>query len=72
MLVAVKEVRKLAESILLAHGVPASHAATQAGLGACDGLEMLLQQGMLCFERWTGEAPPWEAARTALLEAAGA
>ena len=47
-------------------------AATQAGLRACDGLEMLLQQGMLCFERWTGEAPPWEAARTALLEAAGA
>ena len=47
-------------------------AATDAGLRACDGLEMLLQQGMLCFERWTGEAPPWEDARTALHTAAGA
>ena len=46
--------------------------ATEAGLRACDGLEMLLQQGMLCFERWTGETPPWEAARTALFEAAAA
>lgn len=47
-------------------------AARRAGLRACDGLEMLLQQGMLSFERWTGEAPPWDAARSALYEAAGA
>jgi shikimate dehydrogenase len=47
-------------------------AARHAGLRACDGLEMLLQQGMLSFERWTGEAPPWDAARGALYEAADA
>ena len=46
--------------------------AKDAGLRASDGLEMLLQQGMLSFERWTGETPPWEAARAALLRAAGA
>ena len=32
MLVPVEEVRKLAEGILLAHGVPPEHARTQAGL----------------------------------------
>jgi shikimate dehydrogenase len=41
-------------------------AATARGLRAADGLGMLLHQGMLSFERWTGLAPPWDAARTAL------
>ena len=44
-------------------------AAHDAGLRACDGLEMLLQQGMLSFRRWTGQEPPWDAARTALTAA---
>jgi shikimate dehydrogenase len=44
-------------------------AARAAGLRACDGLEMLLQQGMLSFRRWTGLEPPWEEARAALLAA---
>jgi shikimate dehydrogenase len=44
-------------------------AAREAGLRACDGLEMLLQQGMLSFRRWTGLEPPWEEARAALLAA---
>ena len=42
-------------------------AACAAGLRACDGVEMLLHQGMLSFRRWTGVEPPWEAARAALL-----
>ncbi|MGD0833892.1 MAG: shikimate dehydrogenase [Candidatus Dormibacteria bacterium] len=47
-------------------------AAAQArGLGACDGEEMLLFQGMLSFRRWTGAEPPWHAARDALHEALG-
>lgn len=44
-------------------------ASADAGLRSCDGLEMLLQQGMLSFQRWTGEAPPYDAARVALTEA---
>lgn len=44
-------------------------AAAAAGLRACDGVEMLLWQGMLSLRRWTGMEPPWDAARAALLEA---
>jgi shikimate dehydrogenase len=44
-------------------------AAAAAGLPACDGLEMLLHQGMLSFRRWTGLEPPWDEARAALLAA---
>ena len=44
-------------------------AASAGGLRACDGLEMLLHQGMLSFRRWTGLEPPWEEARAALLQA---
>jgi shikimate dehydrogenase len=47
-------------------------AAGAAGLPACDGLEMLLHQGMLSFRRWTGLEPPWEEARAALHAAVGA
>jgi shikimate dehydrogenase len=46
-------------------------AACAAGLRACDGLEMLLHQGMLSLRRWTGLEPPWEEARAALLAAVG-
>jgi shikimate dehydrogenase len=44
-------------------------AAGAVGLRACDGLEMLLHQGMLSFRRWTGLEPPWEEARLALVAA---
>jgi shikimate dehydrogenase len=45
-------------------------AAAQArGLRAADGAEMLLFQGMLSFQLWTGVDPPWHAARAALEEA---
>lgn len=44
-------------------------AARRAGLKSCDGLEMLLHQGMLSFQRWTHQQAPYHAARTALNEA---
>jgi shikimate dehydrogenase len=44
-------------------------AARARGLRAADGAEMLLFQGMLSFQRWTGVDPPWHAARAALEEA---
>jgi shikimate dehydrogenase len=50
--------------------VPAAAAA--AGLRSIDGLDMLFHQGMLSFRRWTGDEPPYAAARRALDEAAGA
>jgi shikimate dehydrogenase len=46
-------------------------AAAGRGLRATDGVEMLLFQGMLSFQRWTGVDPPWHAARGALLTALG-
>jgi shikimate dehydrogenase len=46
-------------------------AARARGLRAGDGLEMLLQQGMLSFALWTGMQPPIDVARAALHEAAG-
>ncbi|HEY7925955.1 MAG TPA: shikimate dehydrogenase [Candidatus Dormibacteraeota bacterium] len=42
-----------------------------AGLRSCDGVEMLLHQGMLSFHRWTGDEPPYHAARVALNQALG-
>ena len=47
-------------------------AARARGLRATDGAEMLLFQGMLSFQRWTGVDPPWHAARAALEEALAA
>ena len=44
-------------------------AALARGLRAADGVEMLLFQGMLSFQRWTGVDPPWHAARAALEQA---
>jgi len=44
-------------------------AAQARGLRATDGVEMLLFQGMLSFQRWTGAPPPWHAAREALVAA---
>ncbi|MGD1034271.1 MAG: shikimate dehydrogenase [Candidatus Dormibacteria bacterium] len=47
-------------------------AARDRGLRATDGAEMLLFQGMLSFQHWTGVDPPWHAARAALEEALAA
>lgn len=44
-------------------------AAQDAGLRSCDGVEMLLHQGMLSFQRWTGAEAPYHAARLALNQA---
>jgi shikimate dehydrogenase len=48
-------------------------AAAEAGRRSCDGVDMLLHQGMLSFRCWTGDDdPPYEAARHALGEELGA
>jgi shikimate dehydrogenase len=44
-------------------------AALESGHRASDGLEMLLQQGLLSFEIWTGRVAPAGAVRNALLRA---
>jgi shikimate dehydrogenase len=46
-------------------------ASREAGLHGCDGTDMLLNQGMLSFQRWTGQEAPYAAARRALEEALG-
>jgi len=46
-------------------------AARAAGLKASDGREMLVQQGLLSFRRWTGLEAPAPVARRALAEALG-
>jgi shikimate dehydrogenase len=46
-------------------------AAEETGHRATDGREMLLQQGVLSFERWTGRVPALEPARRSLEEALG-
>jgi shikimate dehydrogenase len=45
---------------------PLIHAARQAGLPAVDGLELLVAQGALSFERFTGQPAPVEAMRAAV------
>ena len=47
-------------------------AAAEVGLRSCDGVDMLLHQGMLSFRRWTGDDQlPYDAARRALEEELG-
>jgi LDH2 family malate/lactate/ureidoglycolate dehydrogenase len=51
VLVAVEEVRKLAEGILLANGVPPDHAATQAGLFIEAEMRAIPSHGLLRLRR---------------------
>lgn len=51
MLVSVEDVRKLAEGILLAHGVPAGHARTQAGLFLEAEMRAIPSHGLLRLRR---------------------
>jgi shikimate dehydrogenase len=46
-------------------------AARAAGLTACNGLGLLVEQAVLSFERWTGIKPPKEALRQAALASQG-
>lgn len=45
------------------HTTPFVRAAEDAGIRATDGLEMLVQQGAVSFERWWGRAAPLHAMR---------
>jgi len=46
-------------------------AARDSGHRGCDGREMLLQQALLSFERWTGMSPPPAVGRAALARSLG-
>ncbi len=46
-------------------GTPLLHAARARGIGAIDGLELLVEQGALSFELFTGRPAPVSAMRTA-------
>jgi shikimate dehydrogenase len=48
-----------------AGGTKLLNAALERGAGVVDGLEILLHQGALSFERWTGTAAPRAAMREA-------
>ena len=45
--------------------------AREAGAICVSGLDMLVYQGVVAFERWTGQTPPADVMRTACLEALG-
>jgi len=45
--------------------------AREAGAICVSGLDMLVYQGVIAFERWTGETPPVDIMRTACLQALG-
>ena len=47
-------------------GTPLIRAARERGVPTVDGLEMLIAQGAIAFERFTGKAPPTEAMRAAV------
>jgi shikimate dehydrogenase len=48
---------------------PVGSWAARGGARVVDGIEVLVQQGALSFERWTGIAPPLEVMRSAAREA---
>jgi shikimate dehydrogenase len=47
-------------------GTPLVRAATARGLDVCNGMEMLVRQGEIAFERWTGIGSTAEVMRSAL------
>jgi shikimate dehydrogenase len=46
-------------------GTPLLNAARRLGAQTLDGVEILVQQGALSFELWTGVRPPLDAMREA-------
>ncbi|HEY0734934.1 MAG TPA: shikimate dehydrogenase [Herpetosiphonaceae bacterium] len=54
---------------LIYHTTPFLQAAAQRGAATQDGLEMLVQQGALSFEAWTGLVAPVDAMRAAAQQA---
>lgn len=54
---------------LIYHATPFLRAAAQRGASTQDGLEMLVQQGALSFEAWTGLPAPVDAMRAAAQQA---
>jgi len=59
----------LADLVYSDHETALVSAARSRGLDVVDGLEILVRQGALSFERWTGSAAPIDAMRVAAREA---
>lgn len=59
------------DMVYLSRPTPFVAAARELGIRAADGLEMLVQQGAVSFERWWGQRPPLEVMRASLQERPG-
>lgn len=58
------------DMVYLPHPTPFVEAARDMGVRAVDGLEMLVQQGAVSFERWWGRRPSLEVMRNSLRDPA--
>jgi shikimate dehydrogenase len=56
----------LMDMVYLPHPTPLVLAARELGIRATDGMEMLVQQGAVSFERWWGVKPPVDVMRDSL------
>ncbi|MEI6447423.1 MAG: shikimate dehydrogenase [Actinomycetes bacterium] len=59
---------KVIDLVYRGGGTPLANAATTAGCEVADGLEVLVRQGALSLESWTGKAPPLAPLRAAVAD----
>jgi shikimate dehydrogenase len=59
------------DMVYLPRATPFVEAARELGIRATDGMEMLVQQGAVSFERWWGRRPSLEVMRNSLKRPAG-
>jgi shikimate dehydrogenase len=64
----VKGFPKLIDLVYRGGGTPLASAAKAAGCEVADGLEVLVRQGALSLESWTGKAPPLAPLRAAVAD----
>ena len=57
----------MVDLVYLTGGTPLLNAARRLGVRTVDGVEVLVQQGALSFELWTGVAPPLQTMREGAL-----
>ncbi|TFH57863.1 MAG: shikimate dehydrogenase, partial [Gemmatimonadales bacterium] len=61
-----KRVGAVMDMVYLPRPTPFVEAARELGIRAADGMEMLVQQGAVSFERWWGQKPSLEVMRASL------
>ena len=59
------------DMVYLTKPTPFVQAARELGIKAVDGVEMLVQQGAVSFERWWGEKPSLDVMRASLQDHMG-